>query len=159
MNQTVLTETEIAWLAGLLEGEGYFAFRTNRKNKRTPAIVLKMTDLDIVQRAQKLMDAKSIYVDNAQREGRKVSYTTAVIGYKAIDIMKAILPYMGERRGERIKESLTWVPVRDRYDRLEEIVNECGHPDRPPHARRMCLQCYNKNRKVKGGFAMLDLDL
>ena len=52
-----MTEIEIAWLAGLLEGEGSFGLTgyAAKKSKVFPTISLAMTDLDIIERAGALI--------------------------------------------------------------------------------------------------------
>jgi hypothetical protein len=47
-----MTESDLAWLAGLLEGEGCFHFT------RTAYVVISMTDEDIIERAASLMNSK-----------------------------------------------------------------------------------------------------
>jgi hypothetical protein len=50
-----LSKVDIAWLAGLLEGEGSFM---RGKRKDAPGISLAMTDRDVVERAAKLLRTK-----------------------------------------------------------------------------------------------------
>ncbi len=98
--------TEIAWLAGLLEGEGCFT-----RNTSSPKIAVRMTDLDTIERVADLMDTKTIstYV----REGnRKTQYETTIYGQRAITIMKVVRPWMGLRRGNRIDNILHWAKRR-----------------------------------------------
>ena len=56
-----MTELDIAWLAGLLEGEGCFRINTRKRDNGTinyyPQLILKMTDEDIIKRAGELMQA------------------------------------------------------------------------------------------------------
>ena len=89
--------TDLYWLAGLLEGEGCFAFN------RTPKITIAMTDEDIIQRVSILFNTS--YRALPQRhEGYKTVYRTEVFGERAISLMLAILPNMGTRRSAKINE-------------------------------------------------------
>src|SRR3990167_2221100 len=44
-----MTETDVAWIAALLEGEGYFYI----ENDRRPCVRLGMSDVDVVERYAK----------------------------------------------------------------------------------------------------------
>jgi hypothetical protein len=94
-----LTGEERAWLAGLLEGEGWFGW------KGSPAIVVTMTDRDVVARATKLMGAKRT-VRRRRVANYQTTYTSGVYGRSALDLMADLEPLMGHRRRERIHELL-----------------------------------------------------
>ena len=58
-----LSETEIAWLAGLFEGEAYFGFdkRSSIRYKvstapMAPYIKISMTDQDLIEKVSKLLN-------------------------------------------------------------------------------------------------------
>ena len=89
---------DIAWLAGLLEGEGHFAFNG------TPTIKLAMTDGDIVKRASQLM--AGTFTGPHERDNPEWTpiYKSEVWSSKAVGVMLTILPLMGHRRGQRIRE-------------------------------------------------------
>ena len=87
-----LTETrDIIWLAGLLEGEGYFGLNRGKY----PRITLHMTDEDIVIRAAALMGS-NIY---RQRN----CWIAQVNGARAIMWMMTLYTLLGERRREAIR--------------------------------------------------------
>jgi hypothetical protein len=72
-----------------------------------------MTDLDIIERAGALIGGQGqarIMARVGQRMGtgtvRKTTYRWRVSGNRAIEVMRLILPYMGERRTARIREIL-----------------------------------------------------
>lgn len=103
-----MTKTEIAWLAGLLEGEGWFGdFALRSGKRRTPGISLCMTDRDVVERAAKLMGDRHVSHLPA-KPPRQAKYEVRLSGGPAISVMRTVLPYMGERRGEAI-ETLLWL--------------------------------------------------
>ena len=116
------TEQDVAWLAGLLEGEGAFEWhkdcRPNRSHFGWPAIGLAMTDEDVVARAAKLMGVRTIQREFPQqgynRFGKKTLYRARVSGQHAEKIMKILLPYMGKRRSEKIRELLVAYECRPR---------------------------------------------
>ena len=102
-------EQEILWLAGLLEGEGYFRFCYGTGRSRTNTqlgVVLQMTDKDIVERAARIMGAPSVKWTRRATENRKDTYRTQVCAERAAVVMREILPFMGERRKSRIEDVL-----------------------------------------------------
>lgn len=48
-----MRQQDILWLAGLLEGEGCFNYRADRKQAR---VTVEMTDRDIIERVARLFD-------------------------------------------------------------------------------------------------------
>jgi hypothetical protein len=109
-----LTETDIAWIAGLLEGEAYFGIDNRSKDRYeisktppAPFIKISMVDEDIIQRLSKLLD-KSYFSPSRKTVTGKQVYTL-YIGEKekVLFILQKILPYMGVRRGERITECIS----------------------------------------------------
>ena len=89
---------EIAWLAGLLEGEGCFGITC------TPTIWLGMCDEDIVKKVALMFEATCR--ERKVMPGHSRAYATQVCGEKGKQIMLAILPYMGIRRSAKIREVL-----------------------------------------------------
>lgn len=97
-----MEKIKLAWLAGLLEGEGCF-----RWDYRTPRIMLRMTDRDVVQKAALLCKRRLLgpYVNRAKKY--KPAFQMDVSGLQAIQLMKSLLPFMHSRRSAKIKEILT----------------------------------------------------
>lgn len=102
----IYDEIDIAWLAGLLEGEGCFGWRDQRRMRYGfPEIALAMTDVDVVMKAARLMGSKR--TTSYQPKGnRKRMYACRVFSTQAADVMESILPYMGVRRSAKVKEVL-----------------------------------------------------
>lgn len=105
-----MSDLEIAWLAGLLEGEGSFnltGYRTGAA-KTSPVIQLAMTDYDVVSRAATLMARfggnGDICNQTRQEKTTKQCYRFRISGAAAVDLMRAIAPHMGIRRQIRILE-------------------------------------------------------
>jgi hypothetical protein len=101
-------DTDLAWLAGLLEGEGSFfmksrAHASQPNARRTPCISVKMTDLDVVTRAATLMGTA---VTSSAPQGRKPIHATILRGSRARMLMSELAPLMGERRQSKIAEIL-----------------------------------------------------
>lgn len=115
-----MTEVELHWLAGLLEGEGSFLHGPPSK-PNCPAIVLHMTDLDVVERAAALMGTTSIVRPKARATHHKPSYLVKVTNRKAIELMKRLKPILGDRRRKRIEDIVARYNIDGQVDRVRKI--------------------------------------
>lgn len=102
----IIDAIDLAWLAGLLEGEGYFAINKDKSNSGkiyySPRIELVMTDLDVIEKVANLTSRK-IRIQPA-KDNKKESYRITICGKFAIELMQSIKPYMGDRRSNKIEE-------------------------------------------------------
>ncbi len=78
--------TEIAWLGGLLEAEGFFGLNDGKY----PMISLLMTDEDVVTKVAAMWDTRVCHQKNL--------WTTTVWGIKAISFMMTLYPFFGNCR-------------------------------------------------------------
>lgn len=99
-----MSETDVAWLAGWLEGEGYFGVAPSG----SPIIQVSCTDKDIVEKASKLMGSNGVKFQSRRKPHWKDVYKTHLHGQSAVNIMKLIRPYMGERRGAVIDTAIEY---------------------------------------------------
>lgn len=94
---------EIAWVAGILEGEGYFGVRRTRYNQVD--ITVNMTDEDVIRRLAELTGVGKVYGPypgvNKPRWDWKVQKFN-----DCIDLAKTVLPWMSVRRTEQIQALL-----------------------------------------------------
>ena len=95
-------EQETLWLAGLLEGEGYFG---KQSNSNSVVVQLLMTDEDVVRHAAIVMKA-NVHLARDARVNRKAAYRAFCCGENAINLMARLLPFMGTRRKEKITQLL-----------------------------------------------------
>lgn len=102
----ILKDTDAAWLAGLLEGDGSFTHDLKRNIIR---IQLSMYDGDVVTRAAELLDT-SVVCNDIERGGlvKNIYRTSLARKAEVVDILKQIKPYMGRRRTSRINELLAF---------------------------------------------------
>lgn len=113
-----LSEVEIAWLAGLFEGEGSFGLdkRSSKRYKVStsppqPFCKIAMTDEDIIKRVGRLLNrlpfSPTVRLngqDVAQTRYNKQVYVVSVGDRETLDyFLPKILPYMGERRTKQIQ--------------------------------------------------------
>lgn len=101
---------ELIWLAGLLEGEGYFGSRPPRSgySRAQLRVTVKMTDRDVIERAAALMDAPGVRASGPPKDKPHWSpyFYCGCYGAKAAALMEAVRPYMGLRRGAEIDRLL-----------------------------------------------------
>jgi hypothetical protein len=98
----------VAWLAGLLEGEGYFGMINSRvggKVYRYPRIGVNMTDRDVVDRVGAMWGIKT-FAWQPPPPSKKTQYRVMISGWAAADWMRLLHPWLGIRRQFRITEIL-----------------------------------------------------
>ena len=120
------SDTEVAWLAGLLEGEGSFLMARCRAGDewdkqrdhgyRYPKIVVGMTDEDVINRVA-AMFGTSVYKLPRQPQ-RKQAWRSQIMGAQAAIWMKLLYPWLGERRRAKIDEILAEYDMRAPGDQL-----------------------------------------
>jgi hypothetical protein len=139
-----LTEAEIAWLAGLLEGEGCFGVKgPNPSNAhRYPYVVVRMTDRDVVERVATLMGGNVVtrsHTPSMRSRGEQPIYRYWLVGSRALHVMRLLRPWMGERRTAKVDALLAEFPT------LGQPQTHCkrGHRLvlRPNGSRRYCRIC------------------
>src|SRR4051812_3654464 len=143
----VKSSTDIAWLAGLLEGEGSFSIL---ENGTAPQIKLAMNDSDIVQRAKFLTNHPGP-VNTALLKSGNTSYIINICGNLAIQWMMTIYTLMGIRRKAKIREILlNWRGYEREYKQF--CVNNHEYiPENTyimPNGYRTCITC-RKEANVK----------
>ncbi len=123
----------IAWFAGLMEGEGSFLFRKPRiRMSGFPVISIQTSDLDIAERAWRLLRTSRVYKLKPRRingnTGKKTIYS--VISTRAsvnIGWMLTLYSFMGRRRKEDIRIVVSkWKLAKDNRGRYRKgkLVNE-----------------------------------
>lgn len=103
-----MTEAELAWLAGILEGEGSFMVAKSRYKERVyryARITVQMSDADVIERVHKLTQTKGgIFTAAATGLGNIPLHRVWVSGQAAYELMEKLRPWMGKRRQARIDE-------------------------------------------------------
>lgn len=144
-----LTPTEIGWLAGLLDGEGFFALaKVGRYGY--PSVGVNMTDEDIIQHFCALTG--TTYAMQRRQPDRKNIFCVNTSGRKALAIMRVIFPYMGQRRKTKIAQ--IWA---DYGETRMHVCLECGkeffhHSVRRQLCPGRCSQ-NRTNRAVRAHYA------
>ena len=107
---------KVAWIAGLLEGEGSFLLVNKHQKTKMFQINLEMTDEDVVSKFRTYLSNIDIKLTNnitprdrgitINGTQTKTIYTCRLNGQHAYKLSKLILPFMGKRRTQKIKEIL-----------------------------------------------------
>lgn len=120
----MISISDIYWLAGYLEGEGYFGVgKANGARSKSLAFKISVgsTDRDVVERASRIMSGIVRLHSNGNgiRDGyaRKRLYDFTIHGSRAIQWMMTLYPLMGTRRKERIGEVISaWKNYENTYN-------------------------------------------
>ncbi len=138
-------EIAVAWLAGLIEGEGCFSYGVS------PGIRVGMTDRDVVDRVSAILGRNHVRGPYRYRANKKPVFYTEVWGADAIAWMRRLLPHMGERRSKKIGTILErWVAAPGKHHALGTgRATEC-HPEETHYADGKCRSCYRKKRWACG---------
>lgn len=139
-----VTNEQLYWLAGLLEGEGCFAYAAS------PTIVVGMTDRDVIARVAALF-RRNVNGPYQYTVKNKPVYYTRIHGAAAIAWMGILQPLMGRRRQARIAEIVQrWNRAPSKAHRIGTATVARCHPTRIHYAERLCRSCYRKSRYAKG---------
>ena len=124
----MIKTTDIAWLAGLLEGDGCFMLTYGKY----PIISLSMTNGDTINRVSSIWKAGVTRYKN--------QHTTKVTGVRAIQWMMMIYLFLGNRRRRKVTEIIKFwrgYPIRQRH------YATC-HPDKLLAGHGLCNTCYQR---------------
>lgn len=113
VSQTI-SDTDIAWLAGLLEGEGTFRLQSRSYYKKDgklygpyqyPRLSVGMTDEDVIQHARQIIGTGKIYRSVDKRDTTHKPIYTLVVSTTndVLYLCRLLLPHMGERRKQQIE--------------------------------------------------------
>jgi hypothetical protein len=106
---------EIAWAAGLFEGEGSFITGIDRRGalrypRRYPRVVIAMTDRDVIERFGRIMGFGNVQIRPfypSQGHGYKRLYEWKTGRFEYVQATVALFwPYLGERRKAKAREIL-----------------------------------------------------
>jgi hypothetical protein len=136
---------DIAWLAGLLEGEGSFMIRGG-----SPRLVLQSTDLDVVQRAARLFGCKVPETADYKPKGKatyKPVYGARIFGMRALGWMMTLYSLLGQRRRAQVRTVIgEWQLSKARLHAPPGLrMPAICHPDRPTKGLNLCRECYMRH--------------
>ena len=117
-----MTQTQLAWLAGLLEGEGSFVHGPPSA-PNSPRISVQMTDEDVVRRVSTLFGLRFVSKTTAKRNPAwKTAYSVLLKGRRAVALMIRLRPLMGERRRAQIDKAVIHYTPRGTGDNKRKLT-------------------------------------
>lgn len=147
-------ELEIAWAAGLFEGEGTI----HSQYGRLLTIALSSTDKDVIDRFHKIAGVGTVSGSQPPKTPRKYIYIWFVGGDNAASLLKELLPYLGERR---TADALRCIKSREDYiiqKTSPRPCKWCGDLFRPRFRygglQVRCEKCRGKRFHKQKGVAM-----
>jgi hypothetical protein len=126
---------DIAWLAGIIEGEGSItgvSENLKKHQRKTYRVVVEMVDEDIIRRCQTIFGYGQIRKVNPRGLGKQIRYVWDVSNRsKVYSLISMIYPWLGTRRKTRAKEALlnlppTSYPKGIKRPRCKNPTNEIG---------------------------------
>jgi hypothetical protein len=108
-------DVELAWLAGLLEGEGAFVVQHVKADARQAARVrvrvsLQMTDQDVVERVRTVVGLGKVGTYHPHSERHKDTYVWGISSKGVVvPLLQLLRPHMGQRRRTQIDACLAAV--------------------------------------------------
>jgi hypothetical protein len=142
------TPRNIAWLGGLLEGEGYFTIKNG-----CPMIRLAMTDVDVIDRAAAVLGVARrdyTYVPKGKASYKRV-HSCGVSGIRALGWMMTLYLFLGERRRSAVRDVIDqWKASRFNLHASHgsRMTANC-HPERNRCANGLCRNCYMQQWRAK----------
>lgn len=92
-----MKDIDVAWLAGLFEGEGNIYCKNN-----CIQVTIAMTDLDVIDKVDLLVTGRRY--ERSSGEKRQTLYIWRLYGEPAYNFINIVLPYLGERRSLKALE-------------------------------------------------------
>jgi hypothetical protein len=111
-----LSDFELGWVCGILQGEGCFFVTTRRTAKYGPHLYARvtvcMTDRDVLEQLQRVTGVGILEKVRERKDPRPISQWIVCRNQEAIELMIAVYPHMGVRRQAKIREVLAQVEKR-----------------------------------------------
>jgi hypothetical protein len=147
---------DLAWLAGLLEGEASFSLQHYHHGGSLwyllPSIEVKMTDRDVICRVGGLLGGGQQRVRSfrPKKASWKRVFIWRVNGRRAVHVMKQLLPHMGKRRSKRISQLVADYERDHRASRVARGIRYRVSEARNRKYHRNYLRMWRKRRRAKG---------
>lgn len=115
-----ITSEEIAWVAGILEGEGCFDYQQSNPEKRWPQVRVEMTDKDIILRVQEITGGNVRFVKRYKPHHQDTWLLHIRTAKLVQPLLESIYPFMGQRRQSKIKAMIDNVKMSRRYKTVKK---------------------------------------
>lgn len=152
------SEADIAWAAGLFEGEGCICVTVDRYRRPRVVMSMGMTDFDVVMRFHAVIGTGATFVRKRQDPKHNEMLVWQVSGNRSEPPIRLLLPWFGVRRKAKAMEALEAIAQLGPWNGEKTHCNH-GHPydeantirnANGSRACRICTAVWNKKRpKVK----------
>lgn len=154
------SDMQVAWAAGLFEGEGSTGFRRVSTGRAPTTARLGMTDLDAVEAFRDAVGVGRIRTERRPRPHKDLYYWE-VSSFEAIEsVLMLLRPWLKSRRGVAADEALDYIAAsRNRPPKLI-LGGSCDHghkltkdslfegTDKTPRRCRACARINRKRHKA-----------
>ena len=93
-----MVQNNLAYLAGIVDGEGYFFLEQARKNYRIPVLGVEMAEKDVIEAFSDYFGCGNFFIRTPKQPHHKLLYRWRVRGRPAIAILKKMYKYFSIRR-------------------------------------------------------------
>ena len=101
------SSNELAYLAGVFDGEGSFGIWSRGKDKRKGfRASIEMTDEDVIMKFLVHFKVGTIMYIKQREEHHKPSYRWKVDSDSAVNVIRKMLPYLSKRRQAKFHEAV-----------------------------------------------------
>ena len=113
-----MSDFELGWVCGILEGEGCFFLTARRTAKYGPYLYARvtvcMTDRDVPEQPQRVTGVGMLEKIRERKDPKHKPISQGIVcrNQEAIELMVAVYPHMGARRQAKIREVLAQVEKR-----------------------------------------------
>ena len=118
-------ENNLAYFAGVIEGEGCFFNSKNQTGRLYPTIQVEMTDGDVIHKLNDFFKGNAPF-SRKRAEDRLRSYRFRIMGERALKIMFDIYNYMSARRKAKIDQVMRqyceYHANRVKYASLDKVI-------------------------------------
>lgn len=127
MSSALWTRENLAWAAGIIEGEGYIGARPLGARSAGLQIQVGMTDQDVVQRLMDVLGRGNVTgpYSRSSAPHHKSIWNYGVYGKDAYAILVALYPWFGSRRAETSLASIrTWIALPGRNVKSRKLTDD-----------------------------------
>ncbi len=152
--------TDIAWAAGLFEGEGCFHARRTTAGWRTHLeMTVAMTDRDVLERLRTVVGVGTVTVRTPRplKAHWKTQYIWRISGKKALEVAEALEPYLGERRAAKLREIRRAIAESVPQPRMCECCDAVFTPTRFDRERFCSERCRDRAKYLNRKFGTTNL--
>lgn len=120
MGTRPLSETEAAYIAGLIDGEGTITLtRKHRGENRHLAVSISNTETDLLQFVLRAVGAGKITTKRIARAHHTPSYTYAIYNRQALALLEQVIPFLRTYSAKRasliLRDYLNLTPRNGKY--------------------------------------------